>query len=276
MIVIEGVIGWLDLVATIVLAGGIFYSSLVAFPAPLGRRVLRRSVWISAAALVFEIAANSFRMHQVSGIGGFALVADVSEMKWSRLWLARAAGLAMIGMGMRLPRASWHVLSLIALGWLLMRSLQGHAGAHGAVAACVDWAHLSFAAAWLGGLTQFLLSPTVERRAAALRVRRLATIGAAAVVPSGIYAALLHIPDWRALVVTAYGRVLLGKLACVVVLLLLGALNHFLHVPRVGRGDSDAAARLVRTVSVEIVIGALILMLTAFLGQLPMPHRMGQ
>jgi copper transport protein len=269
---VETVVAWVDLVSTILLAGGLMYSSLVAFPASCGRRLLRLSVWVLAAALLLEIGANTLRMHRVSGIGGLPLIVDVFEMKWSRLWLLRVAGVAVIGFGMRLPRPLWHPLAAVAVGWLLLRSLQGHAGAHGTVSAVADWAHLSLAAGWLGGLTQFLLAPNRERMAAAARVRRVATVAVAVVVPSGVYAALLHVPDWHALIGSAYGRVLLTKLALVSMLLLLGAMNHFRHVPQFARGNEEAAARVFRTVGAELALGILVLLLTALLGILPMPH----
>jgi putative copper export protein len=274
MTVVDGVAGWVDLGTTVVLAGGVMYASLVAFPGPRGRRVLRSAVWLLFAALIAELAANTIRMHHVSGIGGIALVADVFEMKWSRLWLLRVAGLAAIGVGMHFAGTVWRALLPITVGWLLLRSLQGHAGAHGTIPALIDWAHLSFVAAWLGGLTQFALSSAAERRVAAPRLSRVATIAVAVVVSSGVYAALLHLPDWQAVTTSSYGITLLVKVALVAVLVSIGAVNHFILVPRVQRDDAGASGKLATAVQSELAIAAVILLLTALLCQLPMPHHM--
>jgi len=87
-----------------------------------------------------------------------------------------------------------------------------------------------------------------------------------------VYAAFLHVPRLDLLIRSPYGLALLVKLALAVVLVALGAANHFRHVPAMRRGESAAPARLARAVSAELVIAAAILLVTALLGALPMPH----
>jgi len=91
-------------------------------------------------------------------------------------------------------------------------------------------------------------------------------------VPAGVYGAFLHVPRLDLLIRSPYGLALLVKLALAVVLVALGAANHFRHVPAMRRGESAAPARLARAVSAELVIAAAILLVTALLGALPMPH----
>jgi putative copper export protein len=52
----------------------------------------------------------------------------------------------------------------------------------------------------------------------------------------------------------------------------MGAVNHFRHVPALRRGDPTAAEQLGQTIRREIVVAAAVLLLTALLTVLPMPH----
>ena len=51
----------------------------------------------------------------------------------------------------------------------------------------------------------------------------------------------------------------------------LGAMNHYRHVPSLESGKVDAS-RLLRAVRAEVVVLAVVLLLSALLGSLPMPH----
>jgi putative copper export protein len=264
------VTGWLDLVATVLLAGGLVFAAAVATPAEAGRRTMRVAADALAPVLVASFALVGIRMHEVAGGEGVGFVGRLLAMHWGRYWIGRAAGLVVLRVGLAAARPRWTLLAVFAVPWLLLRSSQGHAGAHGTVPALVDWAHLAGAAAWLGGLAQMaLLADDVP---AAARLRRLATAALALVVPAGVYAAFLHVPSLDRLLHTPYGQTLLAKLALVAVLLTLGAANHFRHVPALVAGDAVAAVRLRRTVRMELVLAAVILLLSALLGVLPMPH----
>jgi putative copper resistance protein D len=91
-------------------------------------------------------------------------------------------------------------------------------------------------------------------------------------VPAGVYGALLHVERIDVLVASPYGRALLVKLALAAPLLALGAVNHFRHVPAMSRGDAAAPALLARNVRIEVAVAAAVLLATALLGILPMPH----
>jgi len=144
--------------------------------------------------------------------------------------------------------------------------------AHGTVPALIDWLHLMSVSVWIGGLVQLTLLPRPVPVAVARRMRTLATCALAVLVPSGVYAACLHVPSLHFLAASAYGRTLLVKLALAAVLVGLGAVNHFRDVPALLRGERPAAHRLARAVRMEVVAAALVLLLSALLGVLPMPH----
>jgi copper transport protein len=253
-------LGWLDLAASIVLAGGLGFAALVARPAPAGARVVLRAAALLSFVLPLELGLTAYRLHAVSGIGGRALIVDVLATRWGLLWVARAAGLTVLAA--RPPGAA----ALAAL-WLAARSFQGHAGAHGTIPALADWLHLVAAAAWLGGLVQLVLLSSITS-AVAHRVRRLATTAVLVLLPAGVFGARVHVPHLHLLVDSPYGRVLLAKLALAAVLLALGAASHFRHAPAVAHGD----AGLRRTVRRELAIAAAVVGLTALLTTLPMPR----
>ncbi len=208
----EVAVGWMDIGASTVLVGGSVYGALVETPQASGRRCLRSAASLLAAALAVEIVANALRMHRVSGIGGARLLADVLEMKWTRWWAVRSVALAALAIGLGASRPRWGLLTGIGAVSLLARSLQGHAGAHGMLPALIDWAHLSAAAVWVGGLVQLAILPTVPL-AVAVRASRMFTLALFPLVAGGIYGSFLHVAGLEQLVGTPYGRVLLGKIA---------------------------------------------------------------
>ena len=259
------VAGWLDLVASIVLAGGLLYGAVVAPPSRRGAASVRAAILGVVVALGLEFGFTALRMEHVSDVRGLRLVVDLLATRWGTLWVLRAVGLAVLASGGR-------IAAVVAPPWLLLRSLQGHAGAHGVVPAVIDWLHLVAAAVWLGGLLQIGLAGSPVPVAVARRLRTVATAALAVLVPAGIYGALLHVHTWRMLIDTPYGRTLTLKLALATVLVALGAANHFRHVPALVRGEPVAAARLARTVRAELVLAVAVLLCSALLGVLPMPH----
>ena len=253
--------GWLDLVASVALVGGLLYAAFIAPPA----RYVRATIVGIGLALGLEFGFTALRMEHVSDVSGLRLVLDLFATRWGTLWVLRAVGLAVLA-------SRGRIAVLVAPPWLLLRSLQGHPGAHGVVPAVIDWLHLFAAAAWLGGLAQVALAEGSIPIAVAQRVRTVATVSLAVVVPAGVYGALLHVHTWQMLVDTPYGRTLMLKVALATVLIALGAANHFRHVPAIARGEPGAAARLARTVRVELALAAVVLLCSALLGVLPMPH----
>ncbi|MEU5364995.1 copper resistance protein CopC [Streptomyces sp. NPDC005925] len=164
--------------------------------------------------------------------------------------------------------------------------------------------HLLATATWLGGLTALLTtlhrSPTPLPASTVTRFSRLALSSVTVLVVTGTYQSWRGLGSWQALTDTPYGRLLLGKLALVA--LLLGAATRSRHwaakgtataghrVPQPAGGpplptdtrpepernpatqpasdpDEDAAHRrgLRRSVLTEAAVGVLVLLLTAAL-----------
>ena len=271
MSVLQVLAVWVDLVATAVLVGGSVYAAFVAEPEPRGRSGLGAAAWFLAAALLLEICLNAFRMHQISGIGGQPLFVDVFEMKWSRWWVLRSLALAVIAGGLAADRPRWSGLATVGIAALLARSFQGHAGAHGTAAAVFDWVHLCAASVWVGGLVQLALSSSVPT-AIAERASRLFAIALGPLLVAGAYGAFLHVASFALLVTSSYGRTLLAKIALATLGIGLGAANRYRRLPALRAGQACQATRLHYAVRAEVVVVAVVLLLSALLGALPMPH----
>ncbi|MEU8780648.1 copper resistance protein CopC [Streptomyces sp. NPDC048637] len=112
---------------------------------------------------------------------------------------------------------------IVATGLAATWAMAEHAstGLQTAVAMPVDVLHLLAVAAWLGGLAALVVSlywgPPVER-SAVRRFSRLAFGSVLVLVATGLYQSWRQVGTWSALADTTYGRLLLVKVALVVVL----------------------------------------------------------
>ncbi|MFO1210981.1 MAG: CopD family protein, partial [Amaricoccus sp.] len=110
------------------------------------------------------------------------------------------------------------------------------------------------------------LVPTL-RRFSALAVPLVALL-----VLSGGVLAVVQVRTPAALVGTAYGRLLLVKLAAVALLLGLAGLNRLWLTPAIERGETGSARRFRRSVGTEILIGLAILCLASGFRLTPPPR----
>lgn len=154
-----------------------------------------------------------------------------------------------------------------ALLLLLAPTLAGHAldpSQPEVLAPLLDLAHLSAAAVWLGGLVWLLaVAPRASGEGRELGVRRFPQVALVAVGvlgATGIGRALTELSAVSQLWTTWYGRVLLAKTAVFLPLLGVGWLNRTRLL--------DAFATLRRSVRLEVVAIAGIVLAVAFLTQL--------
>jgi len=217
---------------------------------------------------------------------GRPLVAVVTGTDWGRLWLGRMGLLVLMAafLGVRLSpekledeaRRAWSpsILWATALGGglLLTLSLASHGAATLEIrvaAVCADYLHVLAAAFWGGGLCHFALGLSQGFWTAPLEVRRaalaalvprfslLASLCVSTVLITGGYNAWVQVTVLPALR-TPYGVTLLVKLALVLPLFGLGALNLLWVRPRLARQDT-AGHWLRRAVTAEALLLTLIL-----------------
>jgi copper transport protein len=168
-------------------------------------------------------------------------------------------------------RVTLLVLGASGLVAVLVHVLAGHADAPSAWRVAniiVQWIHMSAIGVWVGGLAWLLLGIRAmgkeERAAAVATFSGVATVTLVVVLASGLIRGVEEVRSVGALVDTAYGITLLVKVGLVVVLVALGALNHFRWVPALRAGDG--AARSFRLNSTgELALATAVLLATAIL-----------
>ena len=143
------------------------------------------------------------------------------------------------------------------------------------MAELTQWIHMLAGACWAGGLVLLILllrerrdgEPPAEE---ARRYSSMAVVAISVVVVSGLARAVNELGGWSALGhiwSSSYGRTLVVKVAVVLIVIALGALNRLRNVARVATDTRP----LRRIVAVEIVAVAGILLLTATLTSFPPP-----
>ena len=269
---------FLDFALLLLVAGGT--ASLVAVlgaaPGDLRRRLFRLIAVFAGGLTVVALAGIVLQGAAAGGFGlGEALhwdvVSAVLDTRFGKVWLAQA-GLAALVAVLAFARRREALLHAAAL--VVTPSLAGHASVSGKLAFVADVAHFAAAAAWTGGLAFLVLALVLARKdrwpLAAVAVPRFSAlaVGAVAVLlVAGVVNGYEQVRAWRGLWDTTYGLLLLGKVALVLPLLLLGLYNNRYAVPRLRRQIASAAEqrRFLRMASAELGLMVAIVGVTAFL-----------
>lgn len=156
------------------------------------------------------------------------------------------------------PFARWLSLGGL-LGGAAALSLSGHAGA-----AEPQWltrpsvfVHAATIAFWAGALVPLGMSLRSGRPGAAVALRRFSAVipyALCALAIAGVILAVIQVEEPRALVETAYGKLLLVKLSLVSILLLLAAVNRWKLTAPSETGEPDALRRLARSIAAETLV----------------------
>ncbi len=105
------------------------------------------------------------------------------------------------------------------------------------------------------------------------RFSKVAMVAVGILLASGLTLAILQLDgDITTLITTSYGQLLLLKLCLAALLLALAAFNKTRLTPALTGGDGTAAARMKRSIRLEIAAIGLIVAVTTVLGQTPPPR----
>jgi len=155
---------------------------------------------------------------------------------------------------------------LVPVGLVLV----GHTRSYGPtwLVALSDVLHLVAGAAWVGGLVGLVLvlGQLAPRRGAEV-LARFSSVAAGfvgVVAVTGSIMAWRILRSWSTVVDSPFGRLLIVKVAIVLVVVMVAAANRFWLLPRFVRGEGDSEL-LRRTVRLEAVGLAGVLLLTGFL-----------
>lgn len=294
--------------ATAITVGALIFRAVVAEPAsvaaPEAVRVLaaqdRQVAWTSfVIAVLTGLGWLLLLTMQITGLSlwealtqeGLSTVVEVTQFGHvAVVRLALAALLAISLVGERVWRLRWLTL-VCALAFGGAIAWTGHAGSTagklGILHLASDVLHLWAAAAWIGGLVLLarLLQSSSRKHTPAWRklevdaVRRFSLLGIVAVatlVLSGAINAWIIVRSFQVLLATAYGRLLLVKIAVVVVMVAFAAVNRLWLTPQLTAtavSDSHPSQLLARNSTIEIALGLAVFAIVAALGlQHPMIH----
>ena len=177
--------------------------------------------------------------------------------------------------------ARW--LFVFALPLAASRALASHAAAvrdDRLLAVSADALHLIVASLWAGGLPVLgwiAWRASRERgaapgcAAAVARFSHLALASVGVIVLTGLYQSWMQLQSWNALFETAYGRVLLFKLALFAAMLGLGAVNRFTTKPALlkARAEEALPPKTVAKIGGEAILALVVFVVTGFLTVLP-------
>jgi copper transport protein len=260
------------LVGLLIGASGTIYASWIARGPPAAPRAVAAVLLIALIAAVVSVGLQ----------GVDVLGAPLTDLRLRRTWtsglatpygttaiIAAAAllfALATLQVGPRIA-AGIGVLTLAGTGAAV--TLSGHAGTAPPqwLARPAVFIHVIAAALWAGALLPLAVAmglPQQQRTTELLRFSRLMPAVIMLLLASGAALALVQMRTVTALWATNYGLVLSAKLALVLILLTIAAINRYLLTPRVAAGESSAARKLGRNAAIEcaIVLGVLALVAT--------------
>ena len=278
------VIHGLAIVAQSMAAGGVLFLLVLARPyvgvLPDGGAVVRRTArfagWAALALFACE-AANLFMDASVLvstvGIGAMDALSAPSAV----------AGLVKAGLSLLLAfallsraRAPGPLLATLALGIIAAAVFTTHSVARledSRLLMAVEFLHILGAAIWIGGIPFFVMALARLNDGAALRrvgpgFSRVSMAGVACILLSGVTMSLFYVGSWDAVYGTAYGVMVMAKVAMFSALLLLG-LGNLLVTERMRRDPLTSTLRLRRFAEVEIGIGFSIFFAAASLTSVP-------
>jgi putative copper export protein len=285
----QAVVRFLDYASLAILIGGGFFLALVWTDGTRERRAQQLLWWallgsVAATVLTFGLTAAGLR-----GVGALdalrpSVMSAVLGTRFSRIITARAVFLGLsfvalvlltLGRDRAVRSRWWQVLAGVAgAGVLVTHALLGHASSEGPAARLAVLVHLVGVAVWLGGLVFLAAVVLPRRRADEVRVllprfSSLAFTAVSAMVVAGAFMVTRVVPKLSELPQTGYGRMLLLKLAFVVLLLVAAQQARTFTERRLVK-DSTRLRPLLTAVGVELTLAVVILTSTAVLvGRVP-------
>jgi copper transport protein len=254
-----GVMGTVGIATTCLLV-------LEVLPAFIGRMLA--GAWIAGA---LGVAGVVEAQREAAGVGFSSLFStSLGTTTVARIVAIAATGLTVVAASVAPAATKWIAVALAGVGaaasmWVDVAA--SHAGAQAPVALnlIAQWAHIVASGIWIAGLLVLIVS--VRGQPSELKgraVRRFSTIAGIAIVLvalTGTFRAVIEIGSVGQLFATAFGVLVLVKVALFLILAALGAINRYRNVPRAAR-----ALRGVRRVgSTEVVIGAAVVLVAAAL-----------
>lgn len=278
--------------------GALAFSAFVAVPsfprsggpAAFDAAARRQHRLVVVAAVTALITAALWLVAETQSISGRSLAAALSPALlaqvlgatvFGQVWLIRFALLAALAIAVAVPPTRAREFAGIALGIAATATLAfaGHAAAADSVTRAGDMIHLVLGALWLGSLPPLadLLGAAARGPAAATAImarccRRFSGLGTLCVtglLATGLLNAWSLVGSIPGFIGTGYGRLLGIKIALVLVMVALAAVNRRELTPALAGAAEPAqraARRLARNALLEFGLGVLVLVDVGALG----------
>jgi copper resistance protein D len=252
------------------------------------RRVLLASAIFAlvTALILLSLVGSRMAGSPAAALDWKTISTVLLDTSFGRVWRWRLliAALLVVVCAVRRVQPGYRValsaLLLASLGWV------GHAadepGAAGVVHEINQSVHLLAGGIWLGGLVPLLwVVARAQRsrsqewvlllRGALPQFSHMGYAAVAFVALTGIINTILLVGSIDGLTGTAYGRVLLLKIALFLLLVTVATVNRLVLVPRISREKkaSTGTAALLWTVGIEQLLGLAIIVVVSVLGTLP-------
>ncbi len=223
----------------------------------------------------------------IAGGGGIGALFDLGE--WADMGdrgIAPASVLRLVGAVVILvglspdkPRDALTIGGATAL--LVSGIFAGHTASESPrlLVALSDVAHVAAVSVWTGGIAALAATLWIRHKrqsemgvdvlAARFSILAAYTVGIAGL--TGVLLAWAILPDLGALTSSSFGRLLVAKVAVVLVIVTIGAYNHFVVVPAIEASSADVvttgsrASRLRMTVTTELALLVVVVAITAVL-----------
>ncbi len=264
--------------ALLAMGGPLFILACRGVSEDVLRLARRIALWAALAALALLALRFGIRAARISGMG---VAGATDAMMLGFVWQS-PLGTATLWRG---------VGEALVLGMLVRGGVGLGAGVAGAVLIAVSYTfighalgdprgllgallatHLLAAAFWVGALAPLHRAGAGVQGAALLhRFGRIASVTVGILILAGAWFAWLMSGGLSALFGTAYGWVLLGKLGVVAGLMGMAAHNKWRLVPALAADRPGAVAALRRSIRLEMIAVAIILIVTATLTSVTTP-----
>lgn len=279
---INGLFRFLALAGLVAVTGPLVYDRFILTDPRLRANVRTRSrslaiggAWVIAlVALADGLYTGCLVADDGEGILRYLLATRGGRATLVRVLFGLLAGVAIPRLWPRDSNPSSLLAAAPPLGALTF-SIGAHAVIQGPDAISGNFVHTLAGALWIGGLVRFALLPwkdlsVIEAATMAHRFSYFGGSAVAALVITGLPAAVRNIYGLDALFASHYGRILLIKLMLFAGMLVIAAVNLFVIRPRLGRiavvsgstgGGNDATVGLLRRLVVweaAIAIGLLL------------------
>ena len=253
---------WLFFIGLLGLVGAAWISALAYRELPAGPRRLSAVCWLSAVGGLVLLGLAQRAAAGVS-FGDLASTPIGRALVWRSVAILTAGGF--LAVTARLSSRSAR-LGLFAVGLAAAVAVFVHVDAGHAAASDPAWrnvasqfVHVLAAGVWIGGLATLLFgirgTPSEEKAVAIRRFSAAAGIALAAVAITGTVRALAEIGSWNGLFSSTYGGLVIAKVALILGLAALGAVNRYRNVPR----TATELSGLRRVSRAELVLAALAL-----------------